>query len=116
MKPCGDSVAILTHFGRKSGKPFQVQIWWVELDGGIVIGSMDRRRGWVRNLEATGRAVLDRGRGEEPVRCEWISDTAELERFRLAIRRKYPIMSRLLALFFQREGCAFRARPTAEFR
>jgi len=116
MKPRGDSVAILTHFGRKSGKPFQVQIWWVELDGGVVIGSMDSSRGWVRNLKATGRAVLDRGRGEEPVRCEWVSDATEIERFRLAVRRKYPVMSRLLALFFQREGCAFRTRPIADSR
>ena len=116
MKPRGDSVAILTHFGRKSGKPFQVQIWWVEIDGGVWIGSMDTGRGWVRNLKASGRAVLDRGRGDEPIRCEWVANKAELERFRREIRRKYPVLSRLLAFFFQRESCAFRAHPTTDAR
>ncbi len=116
MKPRGDSVAILTHFGRKSGKPFQVQIWWVEIDGGVWLGSLDPSRGWVRNLKASGRAVLDRGRGDEPIRCEWVADKSELERFRQEIRRKYPILSRVLALFLPREGCAFRAHPTPDSR
>ena len=116
MKPRGDSVAILTHFGRKSGKPFQVQIWWVEIDGSVWLGSLDSGRGWVRNLKASGRAVLDRGRGEEPIRCEWVADEADVERFRQAIRRKYPVLSRILALFVRRDGCAFRVHPVADSR
>ncbi len=110
MKPQGDSVAILTHFGRTSGKAYRVKIWWVELDGELWIGSLDSTRGWVRNVRATGHAEIDRGRGAERVTCEPMTNPAEIVRFRAAVKRKYPITSRLLALFFERESCAFRAR------
>lgn len=110
MKPQGDSVAILTHFGRASGKAYRVKIWWVEIDGELWIGSLDATRGWVRNVRATGRAEMDRGRGTERVTCEPVTGSAEIARFRAAVKRKYPITSRLLALFFERESCAFRAR------
>jgi deazaflavin-dependent oxidoreductase (nitroreductase family) len=111
MKPRGDSIAILTHYGRKSGKAYRVQIWWVELDGQVWIGSLNTDRAWVRNVRATGRALLDRGRGEEPIRCERIDDPADLARFGAAVRSKYPILGRLLPLLFLRERCAFRTRP-----
>ena len=111
MKPHGDSVAVLTHFGRTSGKPYRVKIWWVEIDGSLWIGSLDARRGWVLNLRATGRAEIDRGRGVERILCDPVADAAEIARFRAAVKSKYPIMSRLLALFFERDSCAFRTRP-----
>jgi deazaflavin-dependent oxidoreductase (nitroreductase family) len=110
MKPQGNSVAVLTHFGRASGKAYRVKIWWVEIDGELWIGSLDTTRGWVRNIRATGRAEIDRGRGAERVTCEPVTNPAEIVRFRAAVKRKYPITSRLLALFFERESCAFRAR------
>jgi len=109
MKPRGDSVAVLTHFGRTSGKAYRVQIWWVELDGQVWIGSMNTNRSWVRNVCASGRALLDRGRGDEPIRCERVEDRAALDRFRRAVKAKYPILGRLLPIFFERETCAFRA-------
>jgi len=111
VKPRGDSIAILTHFGRKSGKAYRVPIWWVELDGLVWIGSLDTRRGWVRNLRTTGGALLDRGRGDEPVRCEAVESASDVMRFAQAVRTKYPILGRLLPFLFERERCAFRTRP-----
>jgi deazaflavin-dependent oxidoreductase (nitroreductase family) len=111
MKPRGDSVAVLTHFGRRSGKPYKLRVWWVEVDDELWIGSMDDVRSWVRNVRANGRAEIDRGRGPEPVRCEWLADPADVARFREAVTRKYPVMSRLLRALFRRRQCAFRTRP-----
>ena len=111
MKPRGSSIAILTHFGRTSGKSYHVKIWWVEIDGVLWIGSLDASRAWVRNLLASGRAEIDRGRGTERILCEPVTDPASVARFRAAVKRKYPILSRLLALFFERESVAFRTRP-----
>jgi deazaflavin-dependent oxidoreductase (nitroreductase family) len=111
VRPRGDSVAILTHFGRKSGKTYRVKIWWVEVEGELWIGSLDATRGWVRNVGATGRAELERGRGTERVVCEPVKHPGEIAKFRAAVKRKYPIMARLLALFFERESVAFRTRP-----
>lgn len=111
MRPRGDSVAILTHFGRTSGRMYRVKIWWVEVEGELWIGSLDATRGWVRNVRATGRAEIERGRGTERVACEPVTDPVEIAKFRDAVKRKYPIMARLLALFFERESVAFRTRP-----
>jgi len=111
MKPRGNSIAILTHFGRASGKSYQVPIWWVEIDREVWIGSLDTNRGWVRNVLSSGTARLDRGRGDEAIRCECVRTPADLDRFRLAVRSKYPILGRLLPLFFERERIAFRTRP-----
>lgn len=111
MKPRGESIAVLTHFGRASGRPYRVQIWWVEIEGELWIGSLDSTRSWVRNVRANRRADIERGRGTEHVVCEPVTDPADVARFRSAVRRKYPILSRLLALFFERESVVFRARP-----
>ena len=111
MKPRGSSIAILTHYGRKTGEAFRVPIWWVELDGQVWIGSLNSTRSWVRNVKATGRALLDRGRGDEPIRCEWVSDPASLERFGGAIKSKYWILGRLLPLLYESSRCAFRTSP-----
>src|SRR5690349_1382058 len=62
----------LTHYGRKSGKPYDVTIWFVKLDGTTWIGSLSSERGWVRNLRATGKAALDFGDGPRPVRAVWV--------------------------------------------
>jgi len=113
MKPRGDSIAILTHFGRTSGKPYRVKIWWVEIDGALWIGSLDANRGWVRNVRASGRAEIDRGRGVECIRCETVTDPNEIAKFRAAVKSKHPITSRLLALLFERNSVAFRTRPAA---
>jgi deazaflavin-dependent oxidoreductase (nitroreductase family) len=112
VKPRGDSVAVLTHFGRTSGKSYRVKVWWVEIDGVLWIGSLDATRGWVRNLRASGRAEIDRGRGTERILFEAVTAPEEIAAFRAAVNRKYPIASRLLALFFERDRIAFRARPT----
>jgi deazaflavin-dependent oxidoreductase (nitroreductase family) len=113
VNPKGDSVAILTHFGRASGKPYHVKIWWVEVDGALWIGSLDASRAWVRNVRSGGRAEIDRGRGVEHILCEPVTAPAEIAKFRAAVKHKYPILSRLLALFFERESIAFRTRPAS---
>jgi deazaflavin-dependent oxidoreductase (nitroreductase family) len=102
--------------GRKTGKPYRVKIWWVEIDGSLWIGSLDETRGWVRNVSASGRAEIDRGRGTEPVLCDPVADPVEVAKYRTAVKTKYPVLSRLLGLFFQRKGCVFRTRPAGPRR
>jgi len=92
------STLLLTHFGRRSGKRFQVKIWYAIIDGQVWIGTLDTNRNWVRNLAATGRGEIDAGQGAIPCTCERVCDEAAIARYRDAIRAKYPIVSRLLAL------------------
>ena len=48
----------LTHYGRKSGKPYEVTIWFV-LDGErFYIGTANVNRQWVRNVQKTPQIRL----------------------------------------------------------
>lgn len=97
--PAGQKTMKLTHFGRRSGKPFFVTIWFAQIDGELWTGSLDGARNWVRNLRATGRGCVDFGAGPVDVRAEFVEDEAQKLRYRDAVAAKYPILSRLLSLF-----------------
>ena len=43
----------LTHYGRKSGKPYDVTIWFVVDGDKIYIGTANVIRQWVRNVQKT---------------------------------------------------------------
>ena len=97
----------LAHFGRKSGKRFETRVWFVEIDGHLWVGSQDVARNWVRNVEASARAELDLGDGPIVYKATRRHDSADIERFRVAVLRKYPIQARFI-LFFTRgktAGC-----------
>jgi deazaflavin-dependent oxidoreductase (nitroreductase family) len=105
--PATGSTVMLTHYGRTTGKPYRVKIWFAVVDGKVWIGSLSHDRSWVRNLRASGRAELDFGSGARPANCRWAGGAAEVERFGQAIRSKYYILGPLLALFVRGERCAF---------
>jgi len=103
----------LTHYGRKSGKPYGVTIWFVKIDGATWIGSLSTERGWVKNLRATGKAALDFGGGPRPVRAVWVDGAGGVTRYEAAVREKYPITSRILGRLIRGTRCAFRLEPAA---
>ncbi|MGH9762189.1 MAG: nitroreductase/quinone reductase family protein, partial [Blastocatellia bacterium] len=99
----GSKTVRLTHYGRKSGKPYQVTIWFaVDVDR-VYLGTAKVDRQWVRNVQKTHRVVLAiRGEifdGE----ARFLRDRDELDHAQGMIRRKYwpflPVMvlARLLA-------------------
>ncbi len=94
----GHKTVDVTHYGRKSGKPYQVKIWFVVIDGAVWIGSLNPRASWVRNVKASGRADLDFGDGAQEYRCFWIVNNRELKRFTDSVLSKYPIMARIIRL------------------
>ena len=97
--PANQGTLTLTHFGRRSGKEFKVTIWFAELDGELWIGSLDGARNWVKNLRDAGRARIDFGRGPVDVSAEFVTDEGQKLRYRDAVAKKYPILSRIIALF-----------------
>ena len=110
--PWTKSTLKLTHYGRKSGKPFDVTIWFTEIGGELWIGSLDEDRGWVRNLRATGRARVDFGAGAEDVVTEIRDDAADKACYRVAVAAKYPVLSRVIGLFVRGKTTAvFRVHP-----
>ena len=48
----------LTHYGRRSGKPYEVVVWFA-VDGGVVyLSTLNRDRQWTRNVVARPDVVL----------------------------------------------------------
>ncbi len=102
------STLMLTHYGRKTGKPYKVRIWFVVIAGQLWIGSLDTARAWVRNVRASGKAALDFGSGPIPVRCTWVDGPEDTDRFQAAIRAKYWILGPILSRFIHGTRCAFK--------
>jgi len=61
------SMYLLTVRGRKSGLPRTVSLALIQRNGKRYVGSVYGIVDWVRNLRATGEAVLTRGRRAERV-------------------------------------------------
>ncbi|MFZ1889566.1 MAG: nitroreductase family deazaflavin-dependent oxidoreductase [Candidatus Binataceae bacterium] len=96
---------VLTHVGRKSGKPYDVTIWFVVAGDKIILPTANVARNWVKNLRKTPIARIDIGGEKFEGRARFIDDPGERTRLMVLLRRKYwmfvPIMAfgRLLALF-----------------
>jgi deazaflavin-dependent oxidoreductase (nitroreductase family) len=92
----GKHTTTLTHYGRKTGKPHEVTIWFV-LDGDrLYLGTANVKRQWVRNVQKTPQIRLSIGGETFEGTARFLTDRSEHERAMAAIRRKYwmfrPIM------------------------
>jgi deazaflavin-dependent oxidoreductase (nitroreductase family) len=76
----GKQTTRLTHYGRKTGKPYEVTIWFV-LDGDkLYIGTANVNRQWVRNVQKTPRINLSMGDESFSGTVRFLTDRAEHER------------------------------------
>jgi len=80
---------LLTHYGRKSGKPYDVTIWFVVDGEKVYIGTANVSRQWVRNVQKTPQVKLSIGAEMFDGTARFLADHAEHERAMAAIRRKY---------------------------
>ena len=48
----------LTTFGRRSGLPRTVEIWWFNVDGRFIITGTPGRRDWLANVRSDPRVVI----------------------------------------------------------
>ena len=52
LRKAGDRQTLrLTHYGRKSGRPYEVTIWYLVDDDGLYLISANAARSWVRNVK-----------------------------------------------------------------
>jgi deazaflavin-dependent oxidoreductase (nitroreductase family) len=99
----GKQTTRLTHYGRKTGKPHEVTIWFVLDRDKLFIGTANVSRQWVRNVQKTPQVKLSIGGEKFEGTARFLTDRAEHEGTMAAIRRKYwmfrPIIEvgRLLA-------------------
>lgn len=83
------STGTLVHYGRKSGKPYEVTIWFM-VDGEIMyLGTANQTRQWVRNLRA--RPDLRFRVGDETFtgQATEVHDATQLDRASALIEDKY---------------------------
>ncbi len=88
----------LTHYGRKSGKSYEVTIWFVLDDDKLYIGTANVNRQWVRNVQKTPKIKLSIGGEMFDGNARFLTDRAEHERAMAAIRRKYWMFRPVIAL------------------
>ena len=88
----------LTHYGRKSGKPYEVTIWFVVDGDKVYIGTANVNRQWARNVQTTPQVKLSIGVETFGGTARFLTDRAEHERAMASIRRKYWMFRPLIAL------------------
>ena len=94
----GKSTLILTHYGRKSGKPYEVTIWFVVDGDRVFIGTANVEHQWVKNVQKNPRIKLSVGGEKFEAEARFLGDPAERDRALSAIGRKYWMYSPVFAL------------------
>ena len=94
----GKHTTTLTHYGRKTGKPHEVTIWFILDDDKLYLGTANVKRQWVRNVQKTLKIRLSVAGEKFEGNARFLADRAEHERAMAAIRRKYWMFRPLIAL------------------
>ena len=94
----GKQTLSLVHYGRKTGKPFNVTIWFVVDGEKVILGTANVNRNWVRNVQKTPRVKLSIGGETFEGEARYLTDRAEHERAMRMIRRKYWVFLPIIGL------------------
>ncbi len=90
LRRVGDRQTLrLTHYGRKSGRPYEVTIWYMVDDDRLYLASANAARNWVRNVKA--RPAISLRVGDEVFNGDVrvITDKQEREKVSGLVERKY---------------------------
>ena len=111
----GNQTTRLTHYGRKTGKPYEVTIWFALEGERLYIGTANVNRQWVRNVQKTPQVKLSIA-GENFIgTARFLADRNEHERAMAAIRRKYWIFRPIIELGRMLSGIGLMHDNTASF-
>jgi deazaflavin-dependent oxidoreductase (nitroreductase family) len=94
----GKQTLTLTHYGRKSGEPYEVKIWFVVDADRVFIGTANVQHQWVRNVQNNPRIKLSVGGEKFEGEARFLVDLAERDRGLDAMGRKYWMYSPVLAV------------------
>jgi deazaflavin-dependent oxidoreductase (nitroreductase family) len=86
----------LTHYGRKTGKAYEVTIWFIVEGDKIYLATANKNRQWVRNVQKTPAVKLSIGGEGFEGTAGFITDRAEHERVLGMVQRKYWMVLPLL--------------------
>jgi deazaflavin-dependent oxidoreductase (nitroreductase family) len=88
----------LTHYGRKTGKPYQVTIWFIVDGERVWLATANKNRQWVTNVQKTPRVILTIGDERFEGEARFLTDPAERSRVLAMVRRKYWMFLPFMAL------------------
>ena len=106
---------ILTHYGRKSGKTYDVKIWFVVDGTRIYLSTANVARQWVRNVQKTPQVRLSMDGETFAGEARFLTDRAERERVMAMVRRKYWMYRPLFALWKILKGIGLVRDTTGAF-
>ncbi len=102
----------LTHIGRRSGRRFEVTIWFMADGDHLYLTTMKMQRNWTRNVQANGRIVLRVGSETFDGEASVVTDPGEMARVVELLGKKYWLARPYLWVKKRPDG-AFRVRLTA---
>lgn len=65
----------LTTYGRKTGLPRRIEIWWFHVEGRFVITGTPGRRDWLANVRSDSRVIIHVDGHDIHARAEEIADS-----------------------------------------
>jgi deazaflavin-dependent oxidoreductase (nitroreductase family) len=101
------STCRLTHYGRRTGRPHQVTIWFLPERDHIYLSTMNMRRHWTRNVQANPRVVLQIGDERLEGTAREVTGADEMAHVARLMKRKY-LLSRPYLWIKKRPDGAFR--------
>jgi deazaflavin-dependent oxidoreductase (nitroreductase family) len=99
----------LSHVGRRTGRSFEVTIWFMVDGDRVYLSTLNMQRNWTRNVLATPRVTLRIGPETFTGDASPVTDAAEMTRVVELLRKKYWL-ARLYLWFKKRPDGAFRVR------
>ena len=108
------STCRLTHYGRKSGQPYEVTIWFLVDGDTVYLTTMNMQRQWTRNVQANPKVLLRVGRDTFNGDIGVVSDEVEMAHVVELLKEKYWLSRPYLWLKGKPDG-AFRVcvRPSS---
>jgi deazaflavin-dependent oxidoreductase (nitroreductase family) len=107
------STTILTHYGRKSGKPYRVKIWFTVDGDHINLQTMNMDRQWTRNVLANPKVSLQIGEEVLDGEATRVTDPVQMRRIVELMKKKYPLARPYLWVKKQPDG-AFHVRVASK--
>ena len=101
--------AQLTHYGRRTGNPHTVTIWFTVDGETVYLQTMDTRRQWTRNVRVNPTISLRIGDEIFAGEATPVTDSGEMEQVARLLKKKYWLARPYLWLKKKPDG-AFRVR------
>ncbi len=105
---------VLTHTGRKSGKPYDVIIWFVVEGDAIYLTTLNSDRQWVRNIGKNPEVRMKIGNEQFSGRVRPVNDSVQYQHIRDLLAQKYlparifDFLSPLISRFIPDRRAGFR--------